>query len=111
MIDDLELKAGIDYSSFDLDFDGSDDAVTSFNWKVGAKYYINSQFPVQVDLNGSSNDGFSHLFLGIQGGYAWFVADNVIIEPELRYGLGLNEEAGDGDRNPCSINIGFAFFF
>lgn len=105
VIDNLAVKAGLGYA------DGFGDDDGTFNWKVGAKYYIASQFPVQVDVNGSSVDGFSPLFVGIQGGYAWFVADNVSIEPGIRYGLGLNEEAGDGDFNPLSLNIGFAIFF
>lgn len=105
VMDDLAVKAGLGYS--DLGIAGVDG---TFNWKVGGKYYVASQFPVALDLNGSSGNNVSPLWLGIQAGYAWFVADNVSIEPGLRYGLGLNEDAGDGDFNVFGINIGFNLF-
>ncbi|MEO1031909.1 MAG: hypothetical protein AAFX55_10925 [Bacteroidota bacterium] len=106
VIDDLALKAGLGYS--DLGIDGLDG---TFNWKLGAKYYVASQFPVGVDVNGSSGNDVSPLWVGLQAGYAWFVADNVSIEPGIRYGIGLNEDAGDGDFNVFGVNIGFNIFF
>ena len=108
--DDLALKAGLGYSRRNFDNDFFEESNSRFNWKVGAKYYIDSKFPFQADLNGSSGDGFSPLYLGLQGGYALFIADNVSIEPGVRYGIGLNDEAGDGDFNPLSFNIGFAIY-
>jgi hypothetical protein len=105
VMDDLAVKAGLGYS--DRGVDGIDG---TFNWKVGGKYYIASQFPVGLDINGASGNSVSPLWVGIQAGYAWFVADNVSIEPGLRYGLGLNEDAGDGDFNVFGINIGFNIF-
>ena len=106
VIDDLAIKAGLGYS--DLGIDGLDG---TFNWKLGAKYYIASQFPVAVDVNGASGNDVSPLWVGLQAGYAWFVADNVSIEPGIRYGLGMNEDAGDGDFNVFGVNIGFNIFF
>ena len=104
VLDDLALKAGLGYS------DGSGDDDGFFNWKFGGKYYIVSQFPVGVDVNGSSGDDWSPLWVGFQGGYAWFLSDDVSIEPGIRYGLGLNEDAGDGDFNIFSGFIGFNFY-
>lgn len=106
VIDDLFLKAGLGYA--DAGIDGIDG---QFNWKMGAKYYIAGSFPVGLDLNGSAGNDFTPLYLGLQAGYAWFVADNVSIEPGLRYGFGLNDDAGDGDANVFSVNIGFNVFF
>jgi len=106
LIDDLALKAGLGYT--DLGIDGVDG---TFNWKFGAKYYVASQFPVGIDVNGASGNDLSPLYLGLQAGYAWFVSDNVSIEPGIRYGLGLNEDAGDGDFNVFGVNIGFNIFF
>src|SRR5690606_37247907 len=63
IMDDLALKAGLGYGDSDselVDVDGR------FSYKLGAKYYIESQFPVQVDLNGSTGSDFSPLFLGLQ---------------------------------------------
>jgi hypothetical protein len=102
--DDLALKVGLGYS----DFDGS----SNLTYKLGAKYYIASQFPVQLDLTGaSSNDLFGEnpLWLGLQGGYAWFVADNISIEPGIRYNLSLNEDFTD--EGLFEFRIGFALHF
>jgi len=104
VMENLAVKAGLGYS--DSGEDGSDG---TFNWKVGGKYYIDGQFPVQVDLNGATGNDFSPMFLGLQGGYAWFVADNIAIEPGVRYGLDLNDDADGFDQ--FSVNIGFSLFF
>jgi hypothetical protein len=85
--DDLALKLGLGYT----DLDG----LTIFTYKVGAKYYVNSTIPFQVDLTGASSDSFGDenpLWVGLQGGYAIFIADNVSIEPGLRYNLSLNSD-------------------
>ncbi|MGG5487002.1 hypothetical protein [Gaetbulibacter sp. PBL-D1] len=105
VMDDLAVKVGLGYN----DFDGA----SSFSYKLGAKYYIDSQFPVQVDLTGASGDDVfgdeSPLWLGIQGGYAWFVADNISIEPGLRYNLSMNEDFTD--EGMVEFRIGFALHF
>ncbi|TCK69065.1 hypothetical protein DFQ05_0577 [Winogradskyella wandonensis] len=105
LADDLALKVGLGYT----DFDGS----SNFTYKLGAKYYIDSQFPVQVDLTGASSDDVfgseNPLWLGLQGGYAWFVADNISIEPGLRYNLSLNEDFTD--EGLFEFRIGFALHF
>lgn len=82
--ENLAIKAGLGYA----DFDGAN----LFNYKVGAKYYVTGQFPVGVDFTGSSFDGGgSASWVGVQAGYAWFVADNVSIEPTVRYNITLDE--------------------
>ncbi|APY06976.1 hypothetical protein BWZ20_01095 [Winogradskyella sp. J14-2] len=105
VMDDLAIKLGLGYN----DFDGA----SSFSYKLGAKYYIASQFPVQLDFTGASGDDVfgdeSPLWLGIQGGYAWFVADNISIEPGLRYNHSLNEDFTD--EGVLELNIGFALHF
>lgn len=105
VMDDLAVKLGLGYN----DFDGA----SSFSYKLGAKYYIASQFPVQLDITGASGDDVfgdeSPLWLGLQGGYAWFVADNISIEPGLRYNLSLNEDYTD--EGVFELNIGFALHF
>jgi len=108
IMDDLALKAGVGYG--DPGVDGIDG---TFNWKFGGKYYIAKKFPVGVDINGSSSDGFSPMFVGIQGGYAWFVAENVSIEPGIRYGFGVGDDADllTGDNGVFSFNVGFNIFF
>lgn len=102
IMDDLALKAGLGYGDSDLS-DGR------FSYKVGMKYYIESQFPVQIDVNGSSGDNFSPLFVGFQGGYAWFVADNISLEPGVRYDLDINDDADNF--GGLGLNVGFALHF
>ncbi|SFT09600.1 hypothetical protein SAMN04487906_2920 [Zhouia amylolytica] len=104
--DDLAIKVGLGYG--DTDIDGIE-TNGIFSYKAGAKYYINSMIPVQLDLNGYSTDGLNPMFVGLQGGYAWFLADNIAIEPGVRYDLDLNDDA-EG-RDAFSLNIGFSLFF
>jgi hypothetical protein len=101
VIDDLAVKVGLGYS---------DDAggFTPFNYKVGLKYYIASEFPVGLDLTGTSSDGDSANWIGLQAGYAWFVSDTVSIEPAIRYNATLDENKAD---NVFQGLIGFALHF
>jgi len=103
LMDDLALKAGLGYS----DYDGQ----SVFSYKLGAKYYIISQIPVQIDVNGASLKDFDEnpLWLGLQGGYAIFLGENVSIEPGLRYSLSLNEDFTD--EGLFEVRIGFALHF
>ncbi|WP_353778429.1 hypothetical protein [Winogradskyella sp. 3972H.M.0a.05] len=101
VIDNLAIKAGLGYADADT-IDGT------FVYKVGAKYYIAGEFPVGVDFTGASTDGNNANWVGVQGGYAWFVADNVSIEPTLRYNITLDE---DKALSAFQGLIGFAFHF
>ncbi|RKF03936.1 hypothetical protein C8N26_1567 [Tenacibaculum lutimaris] len=98
--DDLAVKVGLGFAD-----DGFD---SEFVYKVGAKYYIASQFPVGVDFTGVSPDGGDSVnFIGLQGGYAWFLGDNVSVEPALRYNVALK----DGQEGAFQALIGFALHF
>lgn len=103
VMDDLAIKAGLGYS----DFDGT----SVFSYKLGAKYYIISQIPVQLDLTGASFQDADEnpMWLGIQGGYAIFVADNISVEPGLRYNMSMNEDFTD--EGIFEFRIGFALHF
>jgi len=103
VMDDLAVKFGLGYS---------DDSYNSaFSYKVGAKYYISSMIPVQVDLTGASWKDVDEnpMWLGMQAGYAIFVNDNVSIEPGLRYNLSLNEDFTDV--GILEFRVGFALHF
>ncbi|WDF62699.1 hypothetical protein [Flavobacterium sp. KACC 22763] len=101
--DNLAVKAGLGYN----DFGHSDNA---FSYKVGAKYYLLNKFPLEASYTGASikdaNENPS--YLGLQGGYAWFVGKNVSIEPGLRYNISMNEDYG---KDVFQFNIGFALHF
>lgn len=104
VMENLAIKAGLGYNDL-----GND--MSSFSYKVGAKYYIMGQFPVQVDYSGASikDADENPSFIGLQGGYAWFVADNISIEPGIRYNLTMNDKAVPED--VLQFNIGFTLHF
>ena len=105
VVKDLAIKAGLGYSSFS---DGDDAA---FSYKIGAKYYINSLIPIQLDLTGASWKDVDEnpLWFGVQGGYAIFLGDNVSIEPGLRYNFSLNDNFND--KGVFEVRVGFALHF
>lgn len=99
VIDDLAVKAGLGY--------GDNGTTDSFRYKIGAEYYIIGQIPVGVDFTGSSYTGGSTNWLGLQGGYAYFLGENLSIKPALRYNIGLE----DGQKGVFQGLIGFALYF
>jgi hypothetical protein len=101
VMDDLAIKAGLGYSD-------SGSGYTPFSYKIGAKYYIASQFPVGIDFTGTSGSGNNANWVGFQGGYAWFVSDDVSIEPAIRYNATLDKNKAD---NAFQGLIGFALHF
>ena len=102
VVKDFAIKAGLGYSSF------SDGDATAFSYKIGAKYYVSSVIPIQLDLTGASWKDVDEnpLWFGIQGGYAIFLNDNVSIEPGLRYNFSLNDNFND--KGVFEVRVGFA---
>jgi hypothetical protein len=107
VMDDLAIKGGLGYSSWDTSSGDSN----AFSYKLGAKYYISSMIPVQLDLTGASwkDAPENPLWLGIQAGYAIFLGDNVSIEPGLRYNHSLNDDFTDD--GVFEVRVGFALHF
>ncbi|WP_317221708.1 hypothetical protein [Aestuariivivens marinum] len=103
VVNDLAIKVGLGYS----DLAGE----TIFSYKLGAKYYLSGVIPFQLDITGASWEDIEEnpLWLGIQGGYAWFIVENVSIEPGLRYNVSLNEDFTD--EGIFEFRIGFALHF
>ncbi|HJS00327.1 MAG TPA: hypothetical protein VJ780_05265 [Flavobacterium sp.] len=103
IMNDLALKGGLGYSD--------NDGFSAFTYKVGAKYYIQHMIPVQLDFTGASLEDFDEnpLWMGIQGGYAIFLGENVSIEPGLRYNVSLNDDFYDG--GIFEVRVGFALHF
>lgn len=101
VIDDLFVKVGLGYADFGGDIE------SSFLYKIGAKYYVSEQIPVGVDFTGASSDGNNANWVGLQAGYAWFISDNIAIEPTLRYNLTLDELKADSIFQGL---IGFSIF-
>jgi hypothetical protein len=87
VIDNLAIKAGFGYGDSGT-IDGE-----AFAYKVGAKYYIADKFPVGVDYTGVSysEGGEDPSYVGVEGGYAWFITPKVSIEPKIRYNVSMND--------------------
>lgn len=102
IMDGLAIKAGFGFGDTGAEGDSS-----VFSYKIGAKYYLMEKFPLQLNYNGASYAGLDEnpSYVGLQGGYAWFLNDNVSIEPGLAYNLSMN---GDFYENVLQFNIGFA---
>lgn len=110
VMDNLAIKLGLGYNSAD---NGVTDA-SGFAYKIGAKYYIMGNIPVQVDYTGASGDLYEFAdetpsYLGLQAGYAIFLGENVSVEPGLRYNMSMNDNyTEDGQFQLC---VGFALHF
>ena len=96
IMDDLAIKAGLGFGG--VSFDGG--SASAFAYRLGAKYYVKSMIPVTLDLTGASGDavevaGETPMWLGVGAGYAWFIGNNVSIEPGLRYNHSLNDNYTD----------------
>jgi opacity protein-like surface antigen len=74
-------------------------------------YYVNNMIPVTLDFTGASiKDAKENpLWLGVGAGYAWFVTNNISIEPGFRYNHSLNENFTD--KGIFQFNVGFALMF
>lgn len=109
IMDDLALKVGLGYGSEKID--GIDDTFSTFSYRIGGKYYVNSMIPITVDYTGSSVKDVDEnpSWLGLGAGYAWFLGDNVSIEPGFRYNLSMNEDFTD--EGVLQFNVGFALYF
>lgn len=90
-------------------FGGSGETITILNYKIGAKYYVANVLPLQIDFGGLNSEGENATLLGLQAGYAWFVKDNIAIEPAVRYDHGLNDIASNA--KTVSVRIGFSLHF
>lgn len=106
VIDDLAMKVGFGYGDDGSDMEGS----TVFAYKLGAKYYVVSQFPFEVSYNGLTIKDYDEnpSYIGFQAGYAWFLSDTISLEPGIRYNLSLNSDFYD---DALQFNIGFALHF
>ncbi|MEN2414854.1 hypothetical protein [Flavobacterium mesophilum] len=101
--DNLAVKAGLGYADMGH-------SINAFSYKVGAKYYLLNKFPLEASYTGASikDADENPSFIGIQGGYAWFVGKNISIEPGLRYNISMNDDYG---KDVFQLNIGFALHF
>ena len=105
LADNLALKVGLGLNGQKLD---GQDAVSTLTYKVGAKYYLDDKFPLQVDVTGATGESFGDdkpLWLGLQAGYAIFISNSVSVEPGLRYNVSLNQDFSD--KGLFELRVGF----
>lgn len=110
IMDNLAIKLGLGYNSFDSGAGNT----TGFAYKIGAKYYVNGNIPVQVDYSGGSGDNYkvgseTPSYLGLQAGYAVFLGENVSIEPGIRYNSSMNKNYTED--SALQVCVGFALHF
>ena len=110
IMDNLAVKLGFGYNSDDNGFTDE----SGFAYKVGAKYYIMGNIPVQVDYTGASGDLYeagdeTPSYLGLQAGYAIFLGNNVSIEPGVRYNASMNDNYTEDGQ--FQFQVGFALHF
>lgn len=96
----LAAVAGLGYNSKRVN---KSTASEDFSYLVGAKYFIQSVLPVQVDYNGVGSEDY----IGTQLGYAFFPSENFSVEPNARYNFALK----DNYKNIFSLGIGFNYHF
>ena len=99
--DKLAVKLGLGYQDDDY-------SKGTFAYKIGAQYYFNGNIPVGVDFTGISSDNYKPTFIGVEGGYAWFVAPNVAVTPKVRYNFTLDDKE---EKSAFQGLIGFSLFF
>jgi hypothetical protein len=113
VIDNLSVNAGLGFG-YAKD-GGDDDASTEYAFALGARYYLQSKiffggdfdlFTLKYGDNSATGTGFTP-----QIGYAWFVKDNVAIEPAIGYRLGLTNKDDFTKFNGFGINIGLSVHF
>ena len=91
VIDGLALGFGVDHTSSKIELEGEDDLVSSLlTYGLLARYYIaDSGVWGQGSLNfGTQDDGAENIDIrgiGITFGYAWYISNNISINPSLGY--------------------------
>ena len=107
VMENLAIKAGFGFGGSKVD--GSDN-VTTTTYKVGAQYYIMGKIPVGIDYTGLSQSGSDSKasWIGIEGGYAWFLGPNVAITPKVRYNSSTDKTKAESVFQGL---IGFALYF
>ncbi len=102
-IDNLAVKLGLGYYGSKI--------VDALEYKLGAEYYIKGIVPIGIDFTGVSY--FSEAYpnsnsnwVGVQGGYAYFLNESVSIKPMIRYNIGIEKY----QRDIFQGLIGFAIY-
>jgi hypothetical protein len=91
VIDDLALGLVINYTNSKLEMEGADDSESSLlTYGLLARYYVGESglWGEGSYLIGTQDDGADDIDIsgiGIDVGYAWYLSDNISINPSLGY--------------------------
>ena len=97
VIDDLALGLVINYTSSKLEMEGADDSESSLmTYGFMARYYVGESglWGQGNYIMGTQDDGADDIDIsgiGIDVGYAWYLSDNISINPSLGYYM-MNSE-------------------
>jgi len=113
IIDKLSLDLGL---QFGYEKEGDYDADKAFLGEIGARYYLPGNFFLGASfdiLSIKSGDDTAYTGTGanLKAGYAWFVKDNIAIEPAVGYRIGLTNEDDGTKFDQFSIKLGISVFF
>lgn len=78
---------------------------------IFGRYYLNNVIILGASLGSVRFDlgqgDASSTFIGLEGGYAAFITDNIAVEPTLN----LDFISGDFDQTNIGLNVGFSLYF
>ena len=109
----MAIKGGFGYGKAKqkINFDGLSNNPIEFEtesiaYSLSLKYYLNNFIPLQLGFEGNKSGDLKNNYVLGQVGYAWFIKDNLALEPNVRYGLGL-----DDSESYFGVGIGFSIYF
>jgi|TARA_B110000902_G_scaffold145585_1_gene167889 hypothetical protein len=91
IIDNLAIGLGINYTSSKVELEGADDSESSLlTYGLLVRYYVGESglWGEGSYLIGTQDDGADDIDIsgiGIDVGYAWYLSDNISINPSLGY--------------------------
>jgi hypothetical protein len=102
-IDNLTAGINLDYNKIDES--------SRVGFGIFGRYYLNNVIILGATLGTAKYDygasDASSTWLGIEGGYAAFLTDNIAVEPTLNIDL----YSGDFDQTNFGLNVGFSLYF
>ena len=113
IIDNLSVDIGIDYNM--QKESGDNNTATVIMGEAGIRYYL----PVKVFFASSFNflsldyarEWTTGTAISLKTGYAWFVKDNIALEPSVGYRIGLSNKKRFTKYDQLSLWLGFSVYF
>ena len=110
IMDNLSLDLGLGYNWAKIDgFDGS----SSLRGEIGARYYLPINVFLGASFDAATYNNGDNLGTGVnlKAGYAWFIRDNIALEPAIGYRLGLSNKNDGTKYNEFGAKLGLSVYF